>query len=104
VVPPAVLQFRKWLTIWSGESAKLQDANERKRYAAILEGGLKPKLKKMRPKLKKPYTWRHRRAKKMKPDWKVAVERQLKDQGVDPPGIKDWPGGYEEGQEGQPVG
>ena len=40
MVPPAVLQFRKWLTIWSGESAKLQDANEKKRYAAILEGGL----------------------------------------------------------------
>ena len=48
VVPPAVLQFRKWLTIWSGESAKLQDANERKRHAAILEDGLKPKLKKMK--------------------------------------------------------
>jgi hypothetical protein len=28
VVPPAVLEFRKWLTVWSGESAKLQDANE----------------------------------------------------------------------------
>jgi hypothetical protein len=38
-----VLEFRKWLTIWSGESAKLQDANEKERHAAIIEGGLKPK-------------------------------------------------------------
>jgi hypothetical protein len=38
-----VLQFRKWLTIWSGESANLQDANEKKRYAAVLEAGLKRK-------------------------------------------------------------
>jgi hypothetical protein len=84
VVPPAVLQFRKWLTIWADESAKLKDANVKKRYAAMLEDGLKPKLKKMKPELKKPYTWRHRRSKKMKPDWKVAVVKQLKDQGVDP--------------------
>ena len=40
MVPPAVLQFRKWLTIWSGESAKLQDANEVRRFAAVLKGGL----------------------------------------------------------------
>jgi hypothetical protein len=42
VAPPAVLHFRKWLTIWSDESEKLQDANEKKRYAyaAILEDGL----------------------------------------------------------------
>jgi hypothetical protein len=38
-----VLQFRKWLTIWSDESAKLQDANEKKRCAAFLDGGLKRK-------------------------------------------------------------
>jgi hypothetical protein len=32
------------LTIWSGESAKLHDANEKKRYAAMPEDGLKRKL------------------------------------------------------------
>ena len=40
MAPPAVHQFRKWLTIWSDEPAELQDANEKKRCAAILEGGL----------------------------------------------------------------
>jgi hypothetical protein len=40
VVPPEGLKFRKWLTIWSGESAELQDANEKERCAAILEDGL----------------------------------------------------------------
>ena len=37
VVPPAVLEFRYWLTVWSDESAKLQDANEKERCAAVLE-------------------------------------------------------------------
>jgi hypothetical protein len=32
-----LLQFRKWLTAWSEKSAKQQDANEKERYAAILE-------------------------------------------------------------------
>jgi hypothetical protein len=39
-VPPELLQFRYWLAVWSENSAKLQDANEKKRYAAILEDGL----------------------------------------------------------------
>jgi hypothetical protein len=40
VVPPAVLEFRKWLAIWSGESAKLQDANEKELCTAVLGDGL----------------------------------------------------------------
>jgi hypothetical protein len=72
VVPPAVLQFRKWLTIWADEPAKLKDANEKKRYAAILEHGLKRKLKNQGS------------GPAIKPDWKVALEKELKDQGVAP--------------------
>jgi hypothetical protein len=39
-VPPELLQFRYWLAVWSEKPAKLQDANENKRHAAILEDGL----------------------------------------------------------------
>jgi hypothetical protein len=80
VVPPAVLEFRKWLTIWSGESAKLQDANEKERHAAILEGGLKPKpiQQPYDPRMPKYEYGPKRKYCMMKPDWKVAQENQLK--------------------------
>ena len=37
MIPPAVLGFHNWLTVWSVESARLQDANEKKRIDAQLE-------------------------------------------------------------------
>jgi hypothetical protein len=36
-VSPELLQFRKWLAVWSEKPAKQQDANEKKRIDAQLE-------------------------------------------------------------------
>jgi hypothetical protein len=73
-----------------GGVAKLQDANEKERHAAILEAHA--------------YWRKDDDALNKKADWKVALEKQQKDQARSGRALKDWPGGYAEGQEGQPVG